>query len=611
MAPMLPMARRRSFSSPPPERFKLLSPEAQPAQFVIDLVDGVAMQAKGPELCAWAHADDDNVPWRTLKLDGMGKNVVKEGVFKVPAGRPVQLFDAQIERAEGQHLGALLRRWSPNSLVVIRLSPHGLLARWNAGQPKRQVHVGDLINKVVADDRLVSHKDMPKVLEGTSRAKLLLSLGRKGGDGEEYFDILVQKHARFQRLGLDLLIEEEELIVTQVVKDGPVCKWNSCSGGGPVVAAGDSIVAVNDLAGTPAEMLDALESPKMGFTLTVKKPRQTEWVKGDAPSWSLDLALAPKTKVLIEEREQELLATNATYVERPEGFDVNGRETYWSQDGKYYVFFNSFREWSVGKVEHFNINRGSPDGGRRFALAVDCRRERDIWEAGPSQGWLQWDMLLGQWVCSCEEAGVAETGLTCPDEMQKNIRVILPGGREQTVRVPSLANLRAVAAEVEKRLKVAEGKELRFRQAGRELEIGSRVLRVSQAVPLEAGIFTAHDELGGGTPRSLRSPQSYRSQRSLHSPCGLGSPPCGLGSPRRFGAAAGLNTSTVSHGYPSALDASFNSQSSVSSPTSACSGSPRRRGRPRLAAGGTRRVPEQWLKIPCDALFVDGTHLGR
>merc|ERR1712083_1182331 len=119
-----------------------------------------------------------------------------------------------------------------------------------------------------------------------------------------------------------------------------------------------------------------------------------------------------------------------------------------SEDGQYYVFFNSLGEWSVGTTDHFEANALSQNG-RRFALIVDSVSCRDILSPELLQGWLEWDVLLGEWV-SPPGVGVSAAGWTKPTETVE-LTIKVGAGKPHKLQVPYAGRLDLITTELKRR----------------------------------------------------------------------------------------------------------------------------------------------------------------
>jgi len=131
------------------------------------------------------------------------------------------------------------------------------------------------------------------------------------------------------------------------------------------------------------------------------------------PRWpSMDLEMASKLRT-VTLGGFKMKSINEEYLEGPgEGFQMQGRETYWQASGKFFMYFcERFTKWRIAEISAFSKNME----GNCFAFVSDAYPGRDILNTTLIKGWIEVDN--GEWQVR-EAAGVMQVG-TLADQIAK------------------------------------------------------------------------------------------------------------------------------------------------------------------------------------------------
>jgi hypothetical protein len=111
---------------------------------------------------------------------------------------------------------------------------------------------------------------------------------------------------------------------------------------------------------------------------------------------------------------------NGMYVEHNvEGQVLGGRETYWSQAMKYFIYYSVVTNtWAIEKTKRFQSIKAQGQGG-----IVHSPIGFDLWttpsdSGGARSNWIEWEPTAKRWV-QCNGAGVQGRGRMRPAELAK------------------------------------------------------------------------------------------------------------------------------------------------------------------------------------------------
>jgi len=128
-----------------------------------------------------------------------------------------------------------------------------------------------------------------------------------------------------------------------------------------------------------------------------------EWA---IPTWPQDMPVEIAAELRTVTLDGfEVNSLNEEYLEGPTpDFQVQGRETYWSSSGKYFLFYcRAFEKWRVADLSGFGQNKAD----KCLAFVSDTTAGREILNASLIKGFME--VEDDEWVFR-EDAGVAEVG---------------------------------------------------------------------------------------------------------------------------------------------------------------------------------------------------------